>query len=250
MGKKIILNICTHGDEKIGLAVVKAVENLRIKNGELIVNIANKKALKLNRRFVDQDLNRTFPGKRNGNHEERLAYKLLPLIKSADIVIDIHSTTSELKDALIVTKIDKATKEYIRIIDPKYVLNMKVLSKGNLISAAKVGLAFEYGKDKDKKVLNKIIVGIKNLLIYEKMIESPKTKTENKITFFSIYKQVEKPTGAKLKKEIKNYKLIRKNQTYANIRHKKIIAKEDFYPILFGNNNYENIFGFAAKKSA
>src|SRR3989344_3478812 len=127
------------------------------------------------------------------------------LIKSADIVIDIHSTTSELRDALIVTKLNNKIKEYVYIISPKYLLVMNATKKTVLISHAKIGLAFEYGKDND-------------------------------------------PKGAILDKKIKNYTLVKKNQIYAFIKNKKIKAAEDFYPILFGNKNYKNIFGFAGKK--
>ena len=109
---KILLNIATHGDETIGHAVAKEIQKLKITKGKVIIHVANEKAYKLKKRFVDQDLNRSFPGNVEGNHEQRLAVNILPIVKSADLVIDIHSTTSELKDALIVTKQNKKTKKY------------------------------------------------------------------------------------------------------------------------------------------
>ena len=152
---KIILNILTHGDEEIGLKVAKEIKKLNIVEKFFSIQIANEKAAKLSKRFIDQDLNRSFPGKSNGNYEQRLASKLLPVIKSADIVLDIHSTTSNLKDALIVTKLDKETLKYIKIIQPKYALLMNITKSNALISNAKVGLAFEYGKDKNVRVIKK-----------------------------------------------------------------------------------------------
>lgn len=246
--KKIILNIGTHGDEKIGFKVAEVFKKLHIKNGKLIINIANERAFKLNKRFIDQDLNRSFPGKKNGNYEQRLAYELLPIIKSADIVIDIHSTKSDLKDALIVTKFGKKTKEYIKVISPKYVLLMKATKNTALISNAKIGLAFEYGKDKDPKVIDKVVTGIKSLLVHLEMINCHIRKAKSQPIFFNVYKSVPKPKGSKLDKKIKNYSLVKKDQTYAISENKKIKAKNDFYPILFGQKNYENIFGFAARK--
>ena len=118
-----------------------------------------------------------------------------------------------------------------------------------LISHAKIGIAFEYGKDNDPKVAEKIIDGIKSLLIHIGMIEKlKKNETKIKPSFFDVYKSVPKPKGAILDKKIKNYTLVKKNQIYAFIKNKKIKAAEDFYPILFGNKNYKNIFGFAGKK--
>lgn len=247
--QKIILTIGTHGDEKIGLKVVEALSKFPIIKGELIVHIGNEKAFNINKRFIDQDLNRAFPGKKDGNYEERRAYELLPLIKSADIVIDIHSTTSELKDAVIVTQLNKKTQEYIDIISPKYALIMKATKKNALISYAKVGIAFEYGKDNDPNAIRKVVLGIRRLLAYIEMIDSfgKNRKTPNSI-FFTVNKVIPKNKNALLNKNIKNYKLVEKGQVYATVDGKKIIAKNNFYPILFGQNNYDDIFGFAAKK--
>ena len=121
---KILLNILTHGDERIGLKVAQEIQRFKIDKNLFSVQIANQKAYKKNKRFIHQDLNRSFPGKKTGNHEETLAYKLTPLIKSADLVIDIHSTLCNLKDAIIVTKLDTATKRCLEAIQPKYVLVM------------------------------------------------------------------------------------------------------------------------------
>ena len=116
---KVVLNILTHGHETVGIAVAKEIQKLELKKGELVVHIANELAYAKKRRFIDQDLNRSFPGKKDGNHEEKLAAKILPLVRSADLVIDIHSTRSDLKDALIVTKLNKKTRGYVEVINPK-----------------------------------------------------------------------------------------------------------------------------------
>jgi succinylglutamate desuccinylase len=153
---KVVLNILTHGNETVGLKVAKEIQKLKIKKGELVVHKANELAYKQKKRFIDQDLNRSFPGNPKGNHEERLAVKILPRIALADVVIDIHSTTSGLKDALIVTRVTKAVREYVEVISPKYLLYMRATRNNALISQAKVGIAFEYGSNSDKDALKEI----------------------------------------------------------------------------------------------
>lgn len=242
---KILLIIATHGNEKIGLKVVKEIEKLHINN--LIIQIGNKKALELNKRYIDQDLNRSFPGKKNGNYEERRAFELIPIIKSADLVLDIHSTTSDTKNTLIVNKINKETLGCIKSIQPKYVVIMKK-SKNSLISQAKIGISFEYGKDNDMITIKKTIVDIKKLLNYLGLIKtkSPKNKTTTK--YFNVSSIVPKPKGYKLIKKVKNYTLIRRGDAYAASKNKKLTAEEDFYPILFGEKNYKDYFGFKGEK--
>jgi len=165
---KIIFNIATHGNERIGTDVVKEIQKLNIDYNKhnLIFQKANEEAFKLNKRYVHQDLNRSFPGKRDGNYEEELAYKLSPIIKSADLVIDIHSTTSNSKDTIIITKLNKITLNCVKSISPKYALVMKYKKECALISQAKIGIAFEYGKDKNKSTIKKTVLGIKRLLNY------------------------------------------------------------------------------------
>lgn len=246
---KIILNILTHGDERIGLKVAKEIEKLNIDKNTLLINIANETAFKQNKRFIDQDLNRSFPGKKNGNHEERLAYKISSIVKLADIVIDIHSTKSDLRDAIIVTKFNSETKEFIESIQPKYVLIMNVTRDTALISQAKIGLAFEYGKDNDPMVLNKILKDLKKLFSHIGIIANKQKVIPRKTEYFNVYSQANKPKGYKLLKQIKNYRLVSRGQKYATNGKNFILAEDDFYPILFGEKNYKDIFGFMANKS-
>lgn len=244
---KIIINIATHGDEKIGNKVAKELKKLNI-DKNLIIQIANKKAFELNKRYIEQDLNRSFPGKKRGNYEERRAYKLLPTIKSADLVIDIHSTTGESKDALIITKLNKKTLEYIKSIHPRYVLIMNATKSNALISQAKVGIAFEYGKDNDSKSIKRTTIGIKKLLNHLKIIEFKSNKIKTPIKYFDVFSTIEKPKGFKTINKIKNYKLIKRGEAYAISKSKELIAEENFYPILFDEKKYKDILGFKGRK--
>lgn len=244
---KLVLNILTHGTETVGLAVAREIQKLPFKKGELLIHTANELAYKKKKRFIDQDLNRSFPGKRNGNHEERLAHTILPVVKSADIVIDIHSTESGLKDALIVTKLNKKTREYIDVISPKYLLYMRATKNNALMSAAKIGIAFEYGKNNDARALKNINSDIRRLLAHLGMIKGRPSAKRRKTLWFDVYKTVPKPKGSRLLSSIKNYKLIKKGAQFGLNKHKPIVAQEDFYPILFGKNKYKDIFGFAAR---
>jgi predicted deacylase len=244
----IILNILTHGDERIGLKVASEIEKLHIEKDILTVTIANERASQLRKRFVDQDLNQSFPGKRDGNYEEKRAYALSPMIQEADVVIDIHSTKSELKDAVIVTKLDTATKECIEAIQPKHVLVMHISKNTALISQARIGLAFEYGKDDDSAALENIVEDIKRLLHYFDIIEGYFSEKKIVTQYFDIVSEVPKPKGYTLLKHIKNYVIVRKGEAFATNGERELFAEEDFYPILFGSKNYKDIFGFKGKK--
>lgn len=245
---KILLNILTHGDELIGLKVAEEIKKLNINDQIITIQIANPEAYEQGKRFVDQDLNRAFPGKPNGNYEQRRAHQLLPVIKAADIVIDIHSTTSQLRDALIVTKLDEPTLKCIRAIQPKYALVMEATGNQALISHAAIGLAFEYGQEGSQAVVSKVVEGIKRLLHAVGAIDQSPSAKNTQTKYFRVTSEVKKSPGFQLLDHIKNYTIVRQGEVYAVKGNHKLTATEDFYPILFGQDNYEDIFGFKGAK--
>lgn len=256
---RVLLNVCTHGSERVGLKVAKYFSKLTIENGTLIINIANIKAVKMRKRFIDRDLNRVFPGKKNGNHEEKLAYRMVNFIRIFDLVIDVHSTETGVDSTLIVTHYESALKPLLKAIAPKRVVFMSATKSNALISQARQGIAFEYGKDKDPKTYNETVRGVSRALLHLGLISratlSKKRRevcivSNRKTDFFEAHSVLEKPEGFIVKSSIKNFTLLKKG---ALIGHNpstgfKLRAKESFYPVLFGNNSYKSIFGFIAKK--
>ena len=240
----VYVNACTHGNERVGARVLEALRDIPIKQGTLILNIANEEAFLSGKRFIDQDLNRVFPGKPDGNTEERLAYELAPLVQAADIVLDIHSTESGLHESLIVTKIDDSTRSVIDFVGPKRVLVMSISNKHSLISSAKVGIAFEYGRDRSETTYRETIRGIIRILIGLGMTEGRLRRKKRSGEYYRISRALEKPEGFSVGKDIENFKLFRKGQVVAGNGSQWLRAPQDFYPILFGRNTYTDIFGF------
>ena len=75
-GKMIAVVACVHGNEK---GTLPAVAVLKGSFPSVSFFTANKKAIEADKRFIDSDLNRVFPGKLDGDHEERLASDLQDL---------------------------------------------------------------------------------------------------------------------------------------------------------------------------
>ena len=97
----ILIFWAIHGNEPCWtLAIKKVIQQLR--NNQIILHkgsvtfvpIANKPAYELNKRYIDQDLNRiiwkyTSPT----TVEQSISQELISLIEECDILLDIHSTT-------------------------------------------------------------------------------------------------------------------------------------------------------------
>jgi len=88
---KILVIGGMHGNEPLGIKLVELFKNDKVQNVDSV--IANKVAVKANQRFVNADLNRSFPGSINNlQFEKRRAAELIELCKNYDIVLDFHNT--------------------------------------------------------------------------------------------------------------------------------------------------------------
>src|SRR3989344_395114 len=99
-----------HGNEPPGIEVCKKLQSLKIPYIDVL--FANEKAIKQNKRYIDQDLNRVFPGKVNGSYEEIRAKKIFEKCTFYDFVIDFHNTCCPENDCGFVggTSYEKAVK--------------------------------------------------------------------------------------------------------------------------------------------
>jgi len=115
---KVVVVGGTHGNELTGVQILKYLENnssLEKQFGlKIIPLLANPKALSLNRRFVDKDLNRSFlhcelNNKNDVSYEGLRAVELSLEIESiaCDFLIDLHTTTSNMGKCIVMHKTDK-----------------------------------------------------------------------------------------------------------------------------------------------
>ncbi len=96
--KKITFIANTHGNEINGVEVLKQLE-LYLKHQEvqgeiLLIPIANPLAFQARERKTPndgKDLNRCFPGNKDGSVTDKIAYEIFNLIKDSNYVIDLHT---------------------------------------------------------------------------------------------------------------------------------------------------------------
>ncbi len=94
-GPTVVVIGGVHGDEVAGYLAARQLKNWTVRSGTLvIVPDANVPAIKANRRFVGRNMNALFPGKANGDGNERLAYALWQLIKNSkpDLLLTLHES--------------------------------------------------------------------------------------------------------------------------------------------------------------
>lgn len=253
---RVLINICSHGNEVLGLAVVNKLKNIQIINGSITFHTANELAVKRNRRFIDFDLNRSFPGSMSGNHEQQIASEMMEYVPYFDYVIDIHSTVSDTKDCLIIEDNSSEIQKLLSVCqNAKTVLLMTATKGSSIFRATRLperiipAIVFEYG-DNNNSTTEKTYSDILNVLSLLGVIESisPVNKT-HKLQQFECYATYPKLETDIPNSKIKNYEIIHKGDVVGYSKDGvAILSDSDFYPILFGETNYTTIFGFKANK--
>ncbi|NTV44322.1 MAG: hypothetical protein HGA67_01325 [Candidatus Yonathbacteria bacterium] len=249
----VIVNACTHGHEHIGLRVAETLKSdPSLASVPVEYMIGNEEACSRSVQYIDTDLNRAFPGKEDGNYEEVVAFFMSPLITKAAIVFDIHSTTTFSlgeQSAVIVTRSDAMTRRVIEAIRPPKAIIMKATENSALISQARIGIGMEYGGEDDWAVVNAVVGDIKRALAALGMIETESPSWHTWATeYYEVYGTIEKPSGYVLADDIVNYNEVSVGDVYARHGNDVLRAKESFYPFLFGENRYHDIFGFCARR--
>lgn len=230
-----------HGDEPAGK---KAIEKILRKDFDykkaVKFIIANEKALEQNERFLDADLNRSFPGDINsGKREEVLASKLLNQIGDSR-VLDIHSTHSFDRPFATTVNLRNSEMDMIKATGAEYAVKFGG-GTGTWMDYA-TGVVVEAGLQHSEQAVENAVNVIENFLGYFNVID-----IDFEISDPELYVQEEKVEGDwKFLKE--NFQKVEEGEVFARRDNERLVAEEDFYPVLMSTNGYEGILGHKASK--
>jgi hypothetical protein len=160
-GPVVLITAGIHGDELNGVEIVRQIIskniNKPVKGTIICIPIVNVFGfLNLARAFPDgRDLNRVFPGTKNGSLASRFAYqfvnKILPV---ADFCIDYHTGGAMRFNVaqLRVVKGDEKSLKFAEIFNAPFTIHSKTIAKSYRETCQKLGkmvLLFEGGKSMD-----------------------------------------------------------------------------------------------------
>ncbi len=227
-GPTLLLLGGIHGDEINGMEIVRRLifdQKTKPEHGTIIcIPIVNVMAfLNLERKFADgRDLNRSFPGNKNGSLAAQVAFSIShEIIPIVDYVVDLH-TGGE----------DKFNFPQIRY-DVAHPDNLKLAEKFNapitfLQNKAPVGslrrvlngknipvIVFEGGKSReiDDDVVNTGVKGVLNVMDYLKIRQSAAGNSkESETTFISESRWIRAKHSGMFQPMVKNVTGVVKNQ--------------------------------------
>ncbi len=230
----IAIMTCLHGNEPFGLEVKRILEK------NVPVFVGSPLAIEKNVRFVESDLNRVFPGKENGDYEEKRAREILNELKDFDIVIDVHSSPCEMPLFGIITKPNNQKIEFAKKLGLKklIIMSSKLANGGALIDHVPFGISLEIGPHDRENNVKEVVDLINNFL--------NKNNKNNNMEIFEVFDLIKGEKGVKF--FIDNFKEVKKGSLIARGK-KEYFAEYDFVPVFVGRNSYSGILCLAAKKN-
>jgi succinylglutamate desuccinylase len=247
----IALVACVHGDEIVGKKILKELKKKYVFQKRIGFFIAHPIAVAQKKRFIKQDLNRSFPGNIKGVMEEKIAHKLKNELDNFDVLIDIHATNSNIDSLVIVTNLSNSIKKILKFIPIKKIalVPKKVFGGKEMIRHHKLAVSLEYGPDKSgknfSKIFNDVIVILKNLGAIWGIRKSFSKKEIYRVS--GTYKVDNDVSSINT---LKDFKFIKKGQIIGYKKNNEPIkSKIGFYPLFIGKGRYPKTIALTSLKN-
>ena len=243
--KRLAVVGCLHGNEAVGAQVIRQAADLLNKEGVEGI-VAHPQALTRRIRFIDQDLNRSFPGRTDGNCEEKLAVHLLSELRSFAYVLDVHAFSCVSPPFMILTKRSPAHLDLAQSLGvQRLVLMSPQLASGRaLIDYCTCGVSLEAGQQGLAATNKLALQAVKRAVL----LASGRSVKQREITVFEIMAMLKKRGTETLLSQVQNFQLVAKGEVIARTSREVVRAPFDFYPVLAREQAYPHLLCLAARR--
>ena len=229
---------CLHGNEPVGEKVHRWLETqAHTFAGSVKLVFGNAKAFKKDKRFINKDLNRVFPGKEDGCYEEQRALKIMIDLENVDFVLDIHSRTPNTVEPFAIIPHEMKCERFVRASTMENVFVLPKKKKNQIYSGMAMidtvkcpALAIESGQHKSFKTENVAIRIMQNILQAIGILPGIALLTRPRyFTGDKSLREIER--NMIIDDNIREFKKIEKGQVIARGVNKTLIAERSFYPV-------------------
>ncbi|WP_299233450.1 succinylglutamate desuccinylase/aspartoacylase domain-containing protein [Natronomonas sp.] len=235
-----------HGDEPCGSIAVETLleADLDVERPVKLV-VANEKARAQGVRYVEEDLNRAFPGSPDADtHEGRLAHELLDEIRGCE-VLSLHSTQSHEAPFALVDELDGFGRAVCPYLSVEAVVETAAYSDGRLIAYPDV-IELECGLQRSSEAADNAVRLAREFLVAVGALsgegESPWRRP---LSVFRLDERIPKPEGERYEVFVENFERVAEGDRFAAADGEALVAEAPFYPVLLSAYGYRNVFGYA-----
>ncbi|MFB6103246.1 MAG: succinylglutamate desuccinylase/aspartoacylase family protein [Haloplanus sp.] len=236
-----------HGDEPCGPRAVEALlaDPPTFQRPVKFV-VANERALDRGVRYLDDDLNRAFPGDATAeSHERRLARRLLDELDGCT-TLALHSTQSYANPFVLVDTVDPEVAELCAHLPVDAVVETADYADGRLIAYPRIvevecGLQWSEQAAENAERLVEAFLGATGVL--------PTTEEPtHDLPVFRLTGRVPKAPATDYEVFVENFERVPSGVPFASADGDDHVADTDFYPILMSAGGYESVFGYAGER--
>ncbi|QLD84544.1 succinylglutamate desuccinylase/aspartoacylase family protein [Natronomonas halophila] len=235
-----------HGDEPCGPKAVEALldADLDVERPVKLI-VANEKALEKGVRYVEEDLNRAFPGAPDADtHEGRLAHELLTEIRGCEI-LSLHSTQSYAAPFALVDEMDGHGRSICPYLSVEAVVETAGYSTGRLIAYPDV-IELECGIQRSAAAAENAERLAREFLVATSVLAgTEQPRRDHRLPVFRMERQIPKPDAEEYEVFVDNFERVGEGEAFAAADGEVLHAEFPFYPILLSAYGYENEFGYA-----
>ena len=238
-----------HGDEPSG---VRAVERLRraIERGELDLRrglalvVANPAAVEAGVRYLDADLNRSFPGDPASElHEERLAAELVAAVGDCT-TLALHSTRSYGGMFALVDTIGDLEREVCPRLPIDAVIETHGANEGRIFAAIPATIEVECGYQGSPEAAANAEQVIREFLAALAVTDEPAPVRTPSLPVFQLGGPIPKDAADDYEVFVRNFEPVAAGDPVAAADGETLHAEEAFHPVLLSAEGYEDVFGY------
>jgi len=236
-----------HGDEPCG---VRAIERLLDENpavqGSAKLIVANELALEREVRYVEEDMNRAFPGAPEADtHEARLAYRLGEELEGCR-VLALHSTQSTAEPFAVVDGVHDFARAIVPHLPVAALVDSANFVEGRIFASAPKCVEVECGYQGSEGAAENAYSLTRAFLTAFDVL--PGDTQPREVPVFRLFERVPKAAGSNHEVHVENFSRVAPGTTFASVDGDTHVADTEFYPVLMSANGYDEVFGYSAER--
>ncbi|AUV82396.1 succinylglutamate desuccinylase [Salinigranum rubrum] len=247
-----------HGDEPCGPVAIERLvaESPPVRRPVKLV-VANEEALDAGVRYLDEDLNRAFPGDPDADsHERRLAGHLARELRGCT-TLSLHSTQSFAEPFALVDRVDAVTRAICPRLPIDVVVETDRFTGGRLIEHAHT-VEVECGLQGTDEAAENAYALVRAFLDATDVLDADDERfpsasratahEDGEVTVYRLLDQIPKTPDGNHEVFAANFEAVEEGESFAATDGSSLVADRHFYPVLLSPYGYEDIFGYVAER--
>ncbi|WP_136601869.1 M14 family metallopeptidase [Salinigranum halophilum] len=246
-----------HGDEPCGpVAIERLVAESPAVRRPVKLVVANEEALDAGVRYLDEDLNRAFPGDPDADsHERRLAAHLSRELRGCT-TLSLHSTQSFAEPFALVDRVDAVTHAVCPHLPIDVVVETDRFTDGRLIEHAHT-VEVECGLQGSDEAAENAYDLVRAFLDATDVLDADDerlstasratTHEADTVTVYRLLDPIPKTPEGDHEVFATNFEPVEVGDSFAATDGTPLVADRHFYPVLLSAYGYEDIFGYVAE---